>query len=144
MIPAESLDKATRERRADDDEREVDFAFADVRRYVIDGIEAIGGSEIAAGIVGIDRSDLRKALDERAGRGLWCRHVLQLHRRILRVNPSIAVRLGSALVSSADLEVFPRRWQTPEEELAEIKIDIERRFGEAGRQYLAERIGARR
>lgn len=114
-MSAESLDKAAREQRADADDRALNDAFDDVRRYLGDAIEGIGGSEVAAGICGIDRSDLRKSIDERAGRGLWWRHIAGIGRRALRTNPSLVMRLGSALVAPLDLEVFPRVTMTDKE-----------------------------
>lgn len=114
-MSAEALDKPARESRADTDERLLNDAFDDVRRYLGDAIDSIGGSEVAAGICQIDRSDLRKSIDERAGRGLWWRHIAGIGRRALRVNPSLALRLGSALVAPLDLEVFPRVTLTDKE-----------------------------
>ena len=114
-MSAEALDIHARERRSDDDERHIDLSYADVRRYLGDAIEGIGGSEIAAGICGVDRSDLRKSIDERAGRGLWWRHIVGIGRRALRTNPSLILRLGSALVAPLDLEVFPRVTLTDKE-----------------------------
>lgn len=142
MIPAESLDKATRERRSDDDARAVDLAWDDVRRFVIDGIEAIGGSEVAAGIVGIDRSDLRKAINETAGRGLWVRHVLQLGRRFGRVNPSLVTRLGAALVDAFDLQVFPRVTLTDKERADRLEAAM--RSMPLGDQLVEHALGGRR
>lgn len=85
----------------------VDRAIVLVRKHVDDAVECVGGMDVAAGIARADRSDLRRAIDN-SGRHLTVQHAIAIGARLRLYNPSLSVKLGSALVEAMDLEVFPR------------------------------------
>lgn len=91
----------------------VDVALRTVRRHLADGVEAIGGIVIAAGVCGYDRGDLYKAID--GSKRLALEHTLRIASRIQQTNASLATKLGAALVGPLDLQVFPRVTLTDKE-----------------------------
>ena len=101
------------ERLANDEQVLVDQAGTKVLRLLSDGIESIGGIDVACGVCGgTDRSDLRRAIDRTstggAARYVRVEHVIAIGARLRRYNASLVTKLGSALVECFDLEVFPR------------------------------------
>lgn len=111
----ESLDKAAEsEASGSAEQATADVSARRVYRFVDDGLAAIGGIEVAAGICGINRGDLRRSLD-RDGRRLAVEHVMLLGARIRRYNATLATELGAALVRPMDLLAFPRVTMTDKE-----------------------------
>lgn len=88
-------------------------ALRSARRHLADGIEAIGGIVVAAGVCGHDRGDLYKAVD--GSKRIALEHVLAISARIRIVNYGLATKIGAALVSPLDLQVFPRTTLTDKE-----------------------------
>jgi hypothetical protein len=126
----------------DNDERQrCEDAARQVYRGLSDGIENLGGIVVAAGICGLDRSDLRKALD-RNGRRVAVEHAIAINARLRRFNYGLATRIGSAFVEPADLDVFPRVALTPEQENVRMRALI--RSMPMGDQLLADTLGGRR
>lgn len=91
----------------------VAVAMRTTRRLLADGVEAIGGIAIAAGVCGYDRGDLYKAVD--GEKRIALEHVLAISTRIRQTNYELATRIGQALVSPLDLQVFPRTTLTDKE-----------------------------
>jgi hypothetical protein len=92
----------------------VDEGVRRVYRMLDDALGSIGGIAVAAGVCGIDRGDLRRALD-RNGRRMAVEHVMAINARLFRYNASLATKIGSALVEAANLDVFPRVTLTDKE-----------------------------
>lgn len=88
-------------------------AMRTTRRLLADGIENIGGIVVAAGVCGHDRGDLYKAVD--GEKRIALEHVLAITARVRRFNSGLATRIGQALVTPLDLQVFPRTTLTDKE-----------------------------
>ena len=133
VMNAESLDNT--------EQGDVDSAARKVYRFLADGVESIGGIVPAAGICGMDRSDLRKALD-RNGRRVAVEHAIAIGARLRTYNASLAAKLGSALVETFDLEVFPRVTLTDRERADRLESLIRRM--PLGDQLISDALGGRR
>ena len=96
-----------------DGQDQLAVALRTTRRLLADGIEAIGGIVVAAGICGHDRSDLYKAVD--GEKRISLEHTLAIATRIRQTNYGLATRIGQALVTPLDLQVFPRTSLTDKE-----------------------------
>ena len=83
-------------------------------RLLDDGVERIGGIAVAAGLCGMDRGDLRRALD-RNGRRIALDHAVAIAARLRQYDYGHATRIGAALVEPLDLLVFPRTTLTDKE-----------------------------
>lgn len=83
-------------------------------RLVDDNLNHVGGIECAAGIVGIDRGDLRRALDHK-GRYLAVEHVMAIGARMRRFSPETSQRIAAAMMQPFDLVIFPRQQLTAAE-----------------------------
>jgi hypothetical protein len=119
----------------------VEDAARKVYRLLADAIEALGGLDVAAGVCGIDRADLRRGVD-RAGRYVRVEHAIALGARVARYNPTLATKLGSALVEAFGLEVFPRVTLTDRERADRLEALVRRM--PLGDQLLAEALGGKR
>lgn len=120
-MSAESLDKATTSEVVRDSERTtVDTSVRRIYRLIDDHIESVGGMDSAAGLCGVKRWDLRRALD-RDGRYLPVDHVVAIAARMRRFNAGIATQIGAALVHPIDLLVFPRVQLDDKEENRRMK-----------------------
>lgn len=119
----------------------VDACVRSVYRMLDDGIGSIGGIAVAAGVCGIDRGDLRRALD-RNGRRMAVEHVMAINARLFRYNASLATKIGSALVESANLDVFPRVTLTDKERADRLERLV--RSMPLGEQILADVLGGQR
>lgn len=106
-------------------------------RWVSECAETIGGIDVAAGVCGIDRGDLRRGID-RNGRYVRGEHFVAIGARASRYNPTLATKLGSAMVQALGLEVFPRVSLTPEEKARRLEELIRRM--PMGEQMLAEAL----
>lgn len=120
---------------------DVEDASRRVYRMLADGVESIGGIVPAAGLCGVDRSDLRKALD-RNGRKIAVEHAIAIGARLRTYNATLATKLGSALVETFDLEVFPRVTLTDRERADRLESLVRRM--PLGEQLLADALGGRR
>lgn len=117
----EAFEKSAASESAAATERElVDSSVRRVYRLIEDHIESVGGMDTAAGLCGVKRWDLRRALD-RGDRYLPVDHALAIASRMRFHNAGIATEIGAALVRPIDLLVFPRVTLTPEEELKRVK-----------------------
>lgn len=80
-------------------------------RHLVDSLDTIGGIDVAAGVTGMDRGDLRKAIDRTVvGNGVRripLEHAMAIGARLARYNPSLAEKLGAAIVNPLGLEVKP-------------------------------------
>ncbi len=79
----------------------------EVYRLVRDHLPMVGGMEVAAETMGIERGDLRRALD-RSGRYLAVEHVMAFTERLVQFSPETAARVNAAVVRPADMLVYPR------------------------------------
>lgn len=119
----------------------VESATRRVYRFADDALSSIGGIEVAAGLCGIDRGDLRRSLD-RNGRKLAVDYVIAINARLRVYNATLATKLGSALVETADLEVFPRVTLTDKERADRLERLV--RSMPLGDQLLVETLGGKR
>lgn len=116
----------------------VESCVRHVYRMLDDGMGSIGGIAVAAGICGIDRGDLRRALD-RNGRRMAVEHVMAINARLYRYNATLATKLGSALVQASNLDVFPRVTLTKDERIERLeKLVLSMPLGD---QLLAKTYG---
>lgn len=136
MDPASELrESAAEESRRDGDHGTLDTSARRVYRLIDDNLHAVGGIETAAGMLGIDRGDLRRALDHK-GRYLPVEHAMAIAQRMRWHRPSIAVEICAAIVLPVDLLVWPRVEQTHENAELQLRAQLER-FGDAGREAAA-------
>jgi hypothetical protein len=119
----------------------VESATRRVYRMLTDGIESIGGIAVAAGLCGTDRGDLRRSLD-RDGRRVSVEHAMAIGTRLRLYNATLTAKLGSALVETFDLEVFPRVALTDRE--ARERLERLVRSLPLGDQLLADTYGGRK
>jgi predicted Ser/Thr protein kinase len=89
------------------DEPSVEKSTKDVYRLTRDSIELVGGADSAAKIMGVDRGDLRRALD-RSGRYLAIDHLQEFGARLVQYSPETAQRIATAMVRPFDMLVYPR------------------------------------
>ena len=112
-----------------------------VYRLLNDAIGSIGGLEVAAGLCGINDGDLRRSLD-RNGRRVAVEHAIAIGSRVSRFNATLATTLGSALVETFNLEVFPRVTLKLEDRVERLeRLVLSMPLGE---QLLANAYGGRR
>lgn len=100
-----------------DAEAERDAERATVRKYVKnvyrlidDNLSAVGGIEVAAGFCGVDRGELRRAIDRgtpQQPRYLAVDHVVAIMTRMRRHSAAKATEIAANLTYSAGLLVFP-------------------------------------
>lgn len=119
----------------------VESAARKVYRHLADGIECIGGIVVAAGVCGTRHGDLRRALD-RKDRYVSVEDCIAIGTRLRLSNASLATKLGSALVETFDLEVFPRVTLTDRERADRLESLVRRM--PLGEQLLADTLGGRR
>jgi hypothetical protein len=111
-----------------------------VYRLLEDGIGELGGLTVAAGVCGIDRGDLRRALDHK-GRYVAVEHAMAIGGRLRRFNYGLATKLGSAIVECFDLDVFPRTALTDKERADRLEAMV--RSMPLGDQLVANAYGGR-
>jgi hypothetical protein len=130
------------EARLDTDERVVANALADIYRHLRDGISSIGGLEVAAGVVKMDRRDFGKILERthRDRRGLAIDDLAPLARRIMHANRTSSTLIGGALIDYLELQPFPRVTLKPEEKAARLEVAL-RGLGPVGLQALENALG---
>jgi hypothetical protein len=128
------------ESQADADSSHVEREARQLYRMVVDGIENIGGIEIAAGIVGLNRGDVRRCVD-RDGRRLAVEHAMSLGARLRIYNPQLATKIAAAFVAPFDLCVFPRVTLTDKERADRLESLVRRM--PLGEQLLADALGDR-
>lgn len=119
----------------------VDSATRLAYRHLADGIECIGGIAVAAGVCGTDRGDLRRSLD-RDGRRVCVEHAIAIGARLRIYNASLATKLGSALVTAMDLDVFPRVTLSDKERADRLESLLRRM--PLGEQLVDEALGRSR
>lgn len=130
------------ESQADADSSAVDRSARQLYRMIADGIESIGGIEVAAGVVGLNRGDLRRCVD-RDGRRLAVEHAMALGARLRFYNTGLVTRIADAIVSPLDLCVFPRVKLT-DKERADLLETVVRGLGPIGEQLIEQAYGGRR
>lgn len=88
----------------------IEAALDDIYGLLREGVLSIGGVDGASKIAGLNRGDLDKILKRThtERRGLVIDDLLAIARRILHKNPTLGLRIGAALVTALDLQVFPR------------------------------------
>lgn len=118
----------------------VESATRRVYRFLEDALAAVGGIEVAAGLCGIDRGDLRRSLD-RNGRRIAVEHAIAIGARLRVYNATLATKLGSALVETFDLEVFPRVVLTDKERADRLERLV--RSMPLGEQILQQTLGGK-
>lgn len=79
----------------------------EVYRLIEASFGAVGGIDSAAEIMGIDRGDLRRAIDGK-GRYLAVEHVMRFCERLTAKSPEAAMRIAAAIMRPFDAVVFPR------------------------------------
>lgn len=124
-----------------DEKGAVESATRKVYRHLDDSIASIGGIEVAAGLCGIDRGDLRRSLD-RNGRRVAVEFAIAIGARLRTYNATLATQLGSAIVGPMHLEVFPRVTMTAEEKARRLEDAV--RAMPMGEQLLEHILGGRR
>jgi hypothetical protein len=137
-------DELRLERARHDSVEETNVAHATEQLMALlkEAVEQLGGYEFVAGLAGLDRSDLRRALHREPGRFVRVEAVVAIGARLSRVNPTLTTKLGFALVSAMGLGVFPLVTLPVEEQNARMKQVI---LGlPHGEQILAETLGVRR
>ncbi len=118
---AEPLDKeATADADRDAERATVKTSVKRVYRLIDDNLASVGGIESAAGICGVDRGDLRRAIDHQT-RFLSIDHVMAIAARMRRFNAATATQIASAIVHPMDLLVFPRIELKPEEKARRLE-----------------------
>lgn len=110
------------------------------RRLLADGVEAIGGIVVAAGVCGYDRGDLYKSID--GERRIALEHVIAIATRIRQTNYGLATRIGQALVTPLDLQVFPRTTLTDKERADRCEAAL--RAMPMGAELVAQILGVTR
>jgi len=118
----------------------VESASRKVYRHLTDGIECIGGIIVAAGVCGARHGDLRRALDRR-DRYIAVEDCIAIGTRLRLYNATLATKLGSALVETFDLDVFPRVTMTDKERADRLERLV--RSMPLGEQLLADTLGAK-
>lgn len=130
--------------RDSDEQKLVKRAVRDALRHTNDAVDAIGGRTVAAGVCGYDRGDLRKALE--GDNRISLEHTIAIGARVARYNPSLAAKLGAAIVRPFDLLVFPRVTISDAERAARLEIKLRAFASAAGRdadELVAEALGGR-
>lgn len=112
-------------------------------RHLADSLDAIGGIDVAAGITGMDRSDLRKAIDRtvvnNSVRRIPLEHAMAVATRLARYNPSLAEKLGAAIVYPLGLDVRPRVTITDKERADRLEAHM--RAQPYGDRIVADLLG---
>lgn len=112
-----------------------------VYRLLDDGVERLGGIAVGAGLCGMDRGDLRRALD-RNGRRIALDHALAIAARLRQYDYGYATRIGAALVEPLDLLVFPRVTLTDKERADRLEAAM--RTMPMGEELIARVLGGTR
>lgn len=115
-------------------------AMRTTRRWLADGIEAIGGIVVAAGVCGFDRGDLYKAVD--GEKRIALEHVLKISARIRLSNYGLATKIGAAIVGPLDLQVFPRTTLSDKERADRLEAAM--RVMPMGNEIVANVLGGTR
>lgn len=89
-------------------------------RLVDSSLALIGGKEIAADVMGVDRGDLTRALAFK-GRYLAVEHVMRFGARLMQYSPETAQRIAVAIMRPFDLVVAPRVQLTAAEQARRYK-----------------------
>lgn len=104
-------DKDAAEEAAYDAEASLVRAYAKKVYALIDGsLKSLGGIDGAAGIVGMDRADLRRAIDRGSPtqpRYLPVEHVMAFLARMRKHDAARATEIAATVVYPASLLVFP-------------------------------------
>ena len=118
-------DKEAEDEAARDTEQSIVRRHAkNVYRLIDDNLSSVGGIEGAAGICGMDRGEMRRAIDRgtpNQPRYLYVEHVIALLARMRQHNAGKSTEIASNLVYPAGLLVFPRVEITVEEENRRLK-----------------------
>jgi hypothetical protein len=118
-------DKEAEDEARKDSERSLVRKYAkNVYRLIDDNLGSFGGIEGAAGIVGLDRGELRRAIDRGSPnqpRYLYVDHVMALLARLRQHNAGKATELAAALVYPAGFLVFPLVEMTAEEKARRLE-----------------------
>lgn len=88
----------------------------EVYRLIDANLGNVGGIESAAEIMGLDRGDLRRALDGGKGRYLAVEHVMRFAERLRVKSPESAQRIAVAIMRPFDMVVAPRVQMTAAEQ----------------------------
>lgn len=135
----ESLEKeASAEASASAEKATVDTSVRRVYRLAEEAVQAVGGMEVAAGICGMDRGDLRRALDHK-GRYLSVDHLLALAARAAKTNATLAAQLGAALVLPMGLVAKQRRRLTDKQRADALEAYVRRM--PTGLQMIEQALG---
>lgn len=106
------------------EESRVQKHLKQVYRLIDDNLASVGGIETAAGFCGVDRGDLRKAIDRGTKnqiRYLAVDHVVAIMTRMRQHNAGKATELAASLVFPAGFLVFPLVEMPVEEENRRLK-----------------------
>jgi hypothetical protein len=104
----------------------------DVYRLIDANLGNVGGIESAAKIMGLDRGDLRRALDGGKGRYLAAEHVMRFCARLREKSPESAQRIAVAMMRPFDLVVAPRVQMTAAEQARRAKKKLDALSAVAG------------
>lgn len=128
--------------RLDVDEAAVSNALDDIYRHLRDGVSSIGGVDVAAGVIKMDRRDFDKIIRRVAHdrRGLAIDDLAPLARRIMHANRTSSTLIGAALIDYLDLQPFPRVSLKPEEKAARLEVAL-RSLGPVGLQAMESALG---
>lgn len=124
--------EAAEDARRGGDKKILEAAVRKVYRLIDDNLHSVGGLETAAGMVGLNAGDLRRALDHR-GRYLPVDHAMAIAQRMRWHNASISTEINAAIVLPSDLLVWPIVQVTFEDEARMLRDQLAR-FGDAGRE----------
>lgn len=116
----------------------VDSAARRVYRHLQDAVDIVGVLP-AAGACGIDRADLRRALD-RDGRRIAVEHAMSIGALVAPASIDLANKLAAAVI---DPFAAPPEPMTPEERANRLEVAL-RLLGPVGEQALAAALGGRR
>lgn len=93
----------------------------EVYRLIDANLGNVGGIESAAEIMGLDRGDLRRALDGGKGRYLAVEHVMRFADRLRVKSPESAQRIAVAVMRPFDMVVAPRVQMTAAEQARRMR-----------------------
>lgn len=121
MNPLDSYEE--QECAADAERKLVATCTTKVYTLVSNGLSAIGGLDVAAGVCGCHAGDLRRSLD-RDGRRLSVDHAMAIMSRVRKFNGTVATQIAAALVYPAGLLVFPRVEMTADEQNRRLRARL--------------------
>ena len=104
-------------------EQRTDRSIRQLYALVEANLDRVGGLDSAATIMGVDRGDLRRAIDgcvrpkkdAAARRYLAVDHLMRFGERVVQYSTEAAQRIATAFVRPMDLLVFPRVQMTAAE-----------------------------